>query len=49
MREYRIAAIGGDGIGPEVIDAGLAVLQVLAEQEGGFRLQVEKFPWNSDF
>ena len=30
MREYRIAAIPGDGIGIEVIAAGLKVLDVLA-------------------
>jgi tartrate dehydrogenase/decarboxylase/D-malate dehydrogenase len=30
MREYRIAAIPGDGIGIEVIAAGLKVLEVLA-------------------
>jgi tartrate dehydrogenase/decarboxylase / D-malate dehydrogenase len=29
MREYTIAAIPGDGIGPEVVDAGLEVLRTL--------------------
>jgi tartrate dehydrogenase/decarboxylase/D-malate dehydrogenase len=48
VRDYRIAAIGGDGIGPEVIDAGLEVLEALGKSEG-FALQVEKFPWSSDF
>jgi tartrate dehydrogenase/decarboxylase/D-malate dehydrogenase len=48
MRTYRIAAIGGDGIGPEVIDAGVAVLEALGEAEG-FGLQLESFPWSSDF
>lgn len=28
MREYSIAAISADGIGPEVIDASLSVLEV---------------------
>ena len=27
MQEYKLAAIPGDGIGPEVIDAGLQVLR----------------------
>ena len=49
MREYKIAAIPGDGIGVEVIAAGLKVLDVLAERERGFRLQVEHFPWSSDY
>ena len=49
MREYRIAAIGGDGIGPEVIEAGLQALDALATADGGFRLAVERFPWSSDY
>jgi tartrate dehydrogenase/decarboxylase/D-malate dehydrogenase len=49
MREYRIAAIPGDGIGVEVIAAGLEVLDVLAQRERGFRLKVERFPWSSDY
>ena len=49
MREYRIAAIPGDGIGTEVIAAGLEVLAVLAERDKGFRLKVEHFPWSSDY
>jgi tartrate dehydrogenase/decarboxylase/D-malate dehydrogenase len=49
MRTYKIAAIPGDGIGPEVIDAGLEVLQALAHREGAFALQVERFPWGSDY
>jgi tartrate dehydrogenase/decarboxylase/D-malate dehydrogenase len=49
MREYRIAAIPGDGIGPEVISAGLEVLDVLAERDGGFRLKVTDFDWGSDY
>ncbi|EHP42535.1 tartrate dehydrogenase [Cupriavidus basilensis OR16] len=49
MREYKIAAIPGDGIGPEVISAGLQVLETLAEQDGGFKLSVERFPWSSDY
>ena len=49
MREYKIAAIPGDGIGPEVIAAGLEVLAALAEQDGGFRLNVTHFDWGSDY
>jgi len=48
MREYKIAAIPGDGIGPEVIAAGLEVLEGLAARDGGFTLAVEHFPWSSD-
>jgi len=49
MREHRIAAIGGDGIGPEVITAGLDVLETCARRDGGFRLTVEHFDWGSDY
>jgi tartrate dehydrogenase/decarboxylase/D-malate dehydrogenase len=49
VRTYRIAAIPADGIGPEVISAGLEVLEALAARDGGFRLEVEPFPWSSDF
>ena len=38
MRTHRIASIPGDGIGPEVIGAGLEVLEALAARDGGFRL-----------
>jgi tartrate dehydrogenase/decarboxylase/D-malate dehydrogenase len=48
MRTYRIAAIGGDGIGPEVVEAGIEVLEALGKTEG-FGLQVERFPWSSQF
>jgi tartrate dehydrogenase/decarboxylase / D-malate dehydrogenase len=49
MREHKIAAMGGDGIGPEVIAAGLAVLDACAARDGGFRLAVEHFDWGSDY
>src|SRR5438128_9245333 len=49
MRAYRIAAIPGDGIGVEVIAAGLRALQEVAAREGSFRLEVESFPWSSDY
>lgn len=48
MRSYRIAAIPGDGIGKEVIAAGLQVLDRFAAA-GGFRLNVERFGWGSDY
>lgn len=47
MRTYRIAAIPADGIGPEVIDAGLEVLDALAAR-AGFGLDVTRYDWGSD-
>jgi tartrate dehydrogenase/decarboxylase/D-malate dehydrogenase len=49
MKEYSVAAIPGDGIGPEVIAAGLEVLRALERKVGGFRLRVESFPWGSQY
>uniref|UniRef100_A0A2P1CZG5 3-isopropylmalate dehydrogenase n=1 Tax=Phormidium sp. LP904e TaxID=2027342 RepID=A0A2P1CZG5_9CYAN len=37
---YRIVAIGGEGIGPEVVEASLTILQQVAKLEG-FALEVE--------
>ena len=34
MKKYRIAAIPADGIGPEVINAGLEVLDAVARRTG---------------
>ena len=48
MKTYKIASIPGDGIGVEVIDAGLRVLEALAERDGGFKLDVTNFDWGSD-
>ena len=49
MREYKIAVIPGDGIGKEVIPAGVTVLERLQERCGGFRMDFEYFPWGSDY
>ncbi|MDB5863205.1 MAG: tartrate dehydrogenase, partial [Betaproteobacteria bacterium] len=49
MRTYRIAAIPGDGIGIEVIAAGLKALEVLAARDKSFKLEVEHFPWSSEY
>ena len=48
MRTHKLAVIGGDGIGPEVIEAGCRVLEALAAAEGGFSLAFERFDWGSD-
>jgi len=49
MRRHRIAAIPGDGIGTEVIAAGIEALQALAERDGGFTLAFDHFDWGSDY
>jgi tartrate dehydrogenase/decarboxylase/D-malate dehydrogenase len=49
MKQYRIAAIPGDGIGKEVIAAGVEVLQALGQRDGGFALTFDDFDWGSDY
>jgi tartrate dehydrogenase/decarboxylase / D-malate dehydrogenase len=49
MQTYKIAAIPGDGIGKEVIAAGLEVMDVLAKRDGGFTFAVTHFDWGSDY
>ncbi len=48
MRTHKIAAIPGDGIGQEVISAGLEVLSALAGWEGNLNFEVEHFDWGTD-
>ncbi len=47
-RIYRIASIPGDGIGPEVINAGIQVLNKLAAILGEFEFHFDHFDWSSD-
>ena len=49
MREHRIAAIPADGIGPEVIEAGIAVLDALAERMGDLKFSFRTFDWGTDY
>ena len=49
MKTYNIATLPADGIGPEVIEAGVAVLQALAARDGGFTLNFKSFDWGSAF
>jgi tartrate dehydrogenase/decarboxylase / D-malate dehydrogenase len=49
MKTYKIAAIPADGIGPEVIAAGLQALEALERRDGSFKLEVEQFDWGSDY
>ena len=45
MTHYRIASIPGDGIGQEVIPAGIQVAEVLA-QRFGFSIEFKHFDWS---
>ena len=47
-RPLRIAVIAGDGIGPEVIPAGITVLE-RAVAGTGTALECTEFPWGCEF
>lgn len=49
MTIYKIAAIPGDGIGTEVIAAGLEVLEGLSKRLGSFSFDVTHYPWDSEY
>ena len=49
MKTYKIAAIPGDGIGTEVIAAGVKVLGVCAERDRGFEIAFDHFDWGGEY
>lgn len=49
MKEYQIAVIAGDGIGPDVIAQGIKVLNCVAKLDGGFQFRYTHFPWGCEY
>ena len=49
MKSYRIAAIPGDGIGTEVISAGVEALNAVAAREGSFCFAFDHFDWGGEY
>jgi len=49
MRRYRIAVIPGDGIGQEVIPAGVEVLQAAGQRLSAYTLDLTWFDWGCDY
>ena len=49
MKTYRIAAIPGDGIGTEVVSAGVDVLHAIAKRAGTFNFKVDTFDWGGEY
>jgi tartrate dehydrogenase/decarboxylase/D-malate dehydrogenase len=45
----RIAVVGGDGIGPEVIQTGMRVLRAVAEVDPALDLEFTEFPWGCEY
>ena len=49
MAIHRLAVIPGDGIGGEVVAAGLEVLEALQARDPDLTLEVTQFDWGSDY
>jgi len=50
LQVFKIASIPADGVGTEVIAAGIRVLDAIAEQSGGrFAFDWTEFPWGSQY
>jgi tartrate dehydrogenase/decarboxylase/D-malate dehydrogenase len=48
MPAFRIAVIGGDGIGPEVIEQAIRVADAALRHEPGAALEWNRLPWSGD-
>ena len=49
MKTYKIAAIPGDGIGTEVVTAGIEVLDALAKRQGNFAFRFDHYDWGGEY
>ena len=49
MKQFHIAVIAGDGIGPEVIAEGKKVFSGIAQMDGTFSVTFEDFPWGCEY
>ncbi len=48
MTVFRVAVIGGDGIGPEVIDQAIRVADAVLHKHGG-KVEWERLPWSGNY
>ena len=49
MKNYKIAVVPGDGIGPEVMDEAVKVLKRVAEIDGGMSFSFTTYPWGCQY
>ncbi|MBQ4526583.1 MAG: tartrate dehydrogenase [Clostridia bacterium] len=49
MQTHKIAVIAGDGIGPEVINEGIKILNEISKIDGSFNFKFTHFPWGCEF
>src|SRR5919107_5491562 len=45
----EIGVIGGDGIGPEVVRAGMKVLEAAADDDPSLELSFTEYPWGCEY
>lgn len=49
MKIFKVAVIAGDGIGPEVLNEGIKVLNKVAQLDGSFKVEYTHFPWGCEY
>ena len=49
MKTFKIAVIPGDGIGPEVINEGIKLMNRIAELDGRMKFQFMHFSWGCEY
>ena len=49
MEAWKIAVIPGDGIGPDVTNEALKILETLQKMDDSFTISFKSFDWGSDF
>ncbi|MBQ9155036.1 MAG: tartrate dehydrogenase [Solobacterium sp.] len=49
MNTYKIAVIPGDGIGPEVMNEAVRVLNRVSELDGSFGFEFTTYPWGCEY
>lgn len=49
MSSYRIAVLPGDGVGPEVMNEAVKVLELLKDLDPSLQLEFDRFDWNSEY
>lgn len=49
MKAYHVAVIPGDGIGRDVTNEAIKVLNAVAQKDGTFRFAFTEFPWGCEY
>src|SRR5690625_866426 len=49
MNVKKIAVIAGDGIGPEVVNEGIKVMDKMAALDGTIQFEYTYFPWGCEY